>query len=93
MHYISCIIFHIFFHFCSYPGVLLCFSTLFSKLSHRYNTWANSRKEMENLEQENRELREEVTALKPDMANLTTLMKSLMASQNHPPCAPPFAQP
>ena len=52
---------------------------------------------MDNLEQENRELREEVAALKADMANLialkaymanlTTLMESLVAAQNQPPLA------
>ena len=40
---------------------------------------------MENLEQENHELRDEVTALKAGMANLTSLMESLMAAQNQPP--------
>ena len=44
---------------------------------------------MENLEQENRELREEVTALKAGMANLTALMESLVAAQNQPPLAQP----
>ena len=44
---------------------------------------------MENLEQENRELHKEVTALKASMANLTTLMESLVVAQNHPPLAQP----
>ena len=44
---------------------------------------------MENLEQENHELHEEVTALKADMANLTALMESLVAAQNQPPLAQP----
>ena len=48
---------------------------------------------MENLEQENRELREEVYALKVGIANLTTLIESLVASQNQPPLVPPFSQP
>ena len=39
---------------------------------------------MDNLEQENRELRGEVSALKADMANLTALMESLVASQDQP---------
>ena len=54
-------------HLCSYPSVLLNFSTSFSKMSHQYNTWANSKKKMENIEQENRELRNEVTTLKADL--------------------------
>ena len=44
---------------------------------------------MENLEQENRELREEVITLKAGMANLTALMESLVAAQNQPPLAQP----
>ena len=48
---------------------------------------------MENLEQESRELRKEVTALKVGMTNMTFLMESLVAAQNQPPLAPPFAQP
>ena len=78
-----------FFHFCSYPGVLLCFFTSFSKLSHQYNTQANFRRKMDNLEQENRELREEVSTLKVVMAHLTALMESLVAAQNQPPLAQP----
>ena len=44
---------------------------------------------MDNLEQENRELREEVSALKVVMANFTALMEPLVASQNQPPIAQP----
>ena len=44
---------------------------------------------MENIEQENHELRDEVTALKDGMANLTALMESLVAAQNQPPIAQP----
>ena len=44
---------------------------------------------MENLEQENRELHEEVITLKIGMDNLIVLMESLVATQNQPP----FAQP
>ena len=44
---------------------------------------------MDNLEQENRELCEEVSALKADMANLTALMESLVAAQNQPPSVQP----
>ena len=44
---------------------------------------------MDNLEQENPELRKEVSALKDDMANLTALMESLVADQNQPPIVQP----
>ena len=73
--HISCICY-------AHPGVLPSFFTSFSKLSHRYNTQANFRRKMDNLEQENRELCEEVSTLKVGMANLTTLMESLVAAQN-----------
>ena len=52
--------------------------------SHHYNTRANFKKKMDNLEQEHRELREEVSTLKAGMANLTALMESLVAAQNQP---------
>ena len=60
-----------------------------SKLSHQYNTLANSRRKTEDPEQKNREVREEVTALKAGMATLTTLMESLVAAYNQPPLAQP----
>ena len=85
MHHIA----HISCIFYAYPGVLLNFSTSFSKLSHQYNTRANSKKKMENLEQENRELCDEVTALKAGMANLTALIEPLVAAQNQPPLTQP----
>ena len=44
---------------------------------------------MKNLEQENRELREEVTDLKAVMANMTALMESLEVAHNQPPLAQP----
>ena len=75
--HISCICY-------AYPCVLPSFFTLFSKLTHHYNTRANFIKKMDNLEQGNRELREEVSALKAGMANLTTLMEALVAAQNQP---------
>ena len=77
MHHIA----HIYCISYAYPGVLPSFFTSFSKLSHHYNTRANFKKKMDNLEQENRELCEEVFALKASMANLTTLMEALVASQ------------
>ena len=48
---------------------------------------------MENIEQENRELRKEVTALKVSMVNMTSLMEFLVAAHNHPPIIPPSTQP
>ena len=39
---------------------------------------------MEDLEQENHELREEVTTLHVRMEKLTALVESLMAAQNQP---------
>ena len=44
---------------------------------------------MDNLEQENREQCEEVSALKAGMANLTALMESLVAAQKQPPSVQP----
>ena len=44
---------------------------------------------MDNLKLENRELCEEVSALKVGMANLTALMESLVAAQNQPPSVQP----
>ena len=80
--HISCICY-------AYPGVLPSFFTSLSKLTHHYNTRANFKKKMDNLEQENRELREEVSALKAGLANLTTLMEALVAAQNQPPSVQP----
>ena len=50
---------------------------------------------MENLEQENHELGEEVTALRVGMDILTDLVESLVASQNQkpPPSSPHATQP
>ena len=44
---------------------------------------------MENIEQENRELREEVATLKSGMEHLTSLMEALMAAQNQARTPPP----
>ena len=44
---------------------------------------------MDNLEQKNHELREEVSALKTGLANLTTLMEALVVAQNQPPSVQP----
>ena len=61
------------------------------KLSHPYNTRANHKRRMENIEQENRELREEVATLKSGMAHLTSLMEALMAAQNQARTTPPVS--
>ena len=42
---------------------------------------------MEDLEQENHELREEVATLRVGMEKLTALVESLMAAQNQPSTA------
>lgn len=47
---------------------------------------------MENLEQENRELSEEVTSLRIDMDNLTIMVEQLVATQNMTP-PPPLPSP
>ncbi|KAI5445327.1 hypothetical protein KIW84_013528 [Lathyrus oleraceus] len=64
---------------CSQPLVLWSNSVLFiyfeDKLTHRYYTRANSSRLMDHLEQENRELKEEV-------AKLSALMESFLAAQN-----------
>ena len=44
---------------------------------------------MESIEQENRELREEVTTLKSGMAHLTSLVEALVAAQNQARTPPP----
>ncbi|XP_050895263.1 uncharacterized protein LOC127101873 [Lathyrus oleraceus] len=58
------------------------------KLSHQYNTRANQLKKMDHLEQENRELRKEVTTLRGSYEMLTTMMETLVAAQNQPPPSP-----
>ena len=80
--HISCICY-------AYPGALPSFFTSLSKLTHHYNTRANFKKKMGNLEQENREPREEVSALKAGLANLTTLVEALVVAQNQPPSVQP----
>ncbi|KAI5390982.1 hypothetical protein KIW84_076013 [Lathyrus oleraceus] len=74
---------------CSQPLVLWSNSVLFiyfeDKLTHRYYTRANSSRLMDHLEQENRELKEEV-------ARLSALMESFLASQSQSsptPSTPP----
>ena len=59
--------------------------TPIDKLFHRYNTQASSWKRMEQLEQENQELRKEVASLKGNLERLTTMMQMLVAAQNQPP--------
>lgn len=52
------------------------------KLSHWYNTQDNKSKNMDCIEQENRELREEVTTLRDGYKRLTAMMEALSATQN-----------
>ena len=58
------------------------------KLSPRYNTRANPLKKTDRLEQENRELREEVNTLRHNYERLTSMMETLVAAQNQPPPPP-----
>ncbi|KAI5407860.1 hypothetical protein KIW84_053917 [Lathyrus oleraceus] len=74
---------------CSQPLVLWSNSVLFiyfeDKLTLRYYTRANTSRLMDHLEQENRELKEEV-------ARLSALMESFLAAQSQsspPPATPP----
>src|SRR3954465_14931288 len=62
-------------------GLIQC-SSYRIKLSHRYNTRANCKKKMEGLEQENRELREEVVTLRSGVGGITALVETLMTTQN-----------
>src|SRR3954470_9560526 len=69
-------------------GLIQC-SSYRIKLSHWYNTRANCKKKMEGLEQENRELREEVVTFRSGVDRLTALVETLMAAQN-PNQVPPL---
>ncbi|KAI5440834.1 hypothetical protein KIW84_010337 [Lathyrus oleraceus] len=83
---IACIISHkqvLFWSSCLWPNSVL-FIYFEDKLTHRYYTRANSARVMDQLEQENRELKEEV-------ARLSALMEQFLASQNKP--SPPPATP
>ncbi|XP_050889239.1 uncharacterized protein LOC127094449 [Lathyrus oleraceus] len=55
------------------------------KLSHWNNTRDNQLNKMECLEQENRELHEEVTSLRDIYERLTIMMEASAAAQNQPP--------
>ena len=62
-----------------------CFFYALAKLTHRYNTRANHLRIMEHLEQENRELKDEI-------ARLTAMMESVLAAQSQSsptPATPP----
>lgn len=55
------------------------------KMTHHYYTRANRQRRMEHLEQENRQLKDEI-------ARLTTLVESVITAQNQPslhPATPP----
>ncbi|KAI5407360.1 hypothetical protein KIW84_053565 [Lathyrus oleraceus] len=69
---------------CLWPNSVL-FIYFEDKLTHRYYTRANSSRLMDHLEQENRELKDEVS-------RLTALMEQFLAAQNQPsppPTTPP----
>lgn len=68
----------------SFPGVLFLpfLGTCSDKLSHQYNSRANQQKKMNRLEQESRELCEEVNTLRDSMEMLSTMMEALEATQN-----------
>ena len=59
---------------CLWPNSVL-FIYFEDKLTHRYYTRANSARVMDQLEQENRELKDEV-------ARLTTLMEQFLVARN-----------
>ena len=77
---------HSTFHFTCFLESYPCsFSTpKVVKLSHQYDTRANRQRKMEDLEQENHELRGEVATLRVEMEKLTALVESLVAVQNQP---------
>lgn len=52
------------------------------KLNHQYNTRASRWRRMSQLEQENKELMEEVITFKDSLERLTTMMETLVAAQN-----------
>jgi cell division protein FtsB len=60
-----------------------------SKPTREYNTRANQKKKNDAVEQENVELREEVTTLKENLERLNALVASLVIAQNQPPPPPP----
>ncbi|KAI5383322.1 hypothetical protein KIW84_070650 [Lathyrus oleraceus] len=72
---------------CLWPNSVL-FIYFEDKLTHRYYTRANSARVMDQLEQENRDLKEEV-------ARLSALMEQFFAAQNQPsqPSLPPATPP
>jgi len=49
------------------------------KSTRTYNTWANLKKRMEVIDQENQGLREEVAALREGMEKLTVMVTTLLA--------------
>jgi hypothetical protein len=61
-----------------------CFFCASAKLTHRYNTRANHLRIMEHLEQENRELKDEI-------ARMTAMMESVLATSTMPTIAAYFA--
>jgi len=52
------------------------------KSARIHYTRANVKKKMERMEQENKELREGITAMQTEVEKLTALVNTLMAAQN-----------
>src|SRR6266487_1395281 len=59
--------------------------------SRTYNTRANRKKRMDQVEQENVELHRELTTLRAEVEKLTAMVTSLVAAQNQPLTPPPQA--
>ena len=58
----------------------MCLLSLLVKLYHSYNTRAGQQRNMDQLEQENQELREEVNTLKEILERLSNMMEALVAT-------------
>ncbi|GAU51822.1 hypothetical protein TSUD_416070 [Trifolium subterraneum] len=75
-------------------GLILCFKVARRPRPHpsrTYNTRANRKKRMDQVEQENVELHGEVTTLRAEVEKLTAMVTSLVAAQNQPLTPPPQA--
>ena len=54
------------------------------ELSHSYNIRASRQQKIDGLEQENRELREEVSTLRDTLERLNSVVEAMTAAQNQP---------
>ena len=61
------------------------------KPTRTYNTRENKKRRMNVLEQENHDLREEVTSLQVEMEKLTNLVSLLAVTHSYPPPPPPLS--